>query len=102
MQLPMLVEGKPAARGLVHVCLGDWREQRPSWPRRFVYVFDPPYGTSVALGNTRGDEDTRGLALTIEGDEDTRERDAALAVKGWSAAAVFGPGDILGGLGGRG
>jgi hypothetical protein len=91
-QLPMLAADglAPAERGRVHVHFGDWREQEPSWPRPFVYVSDVPYGVAARSNFKRNG--TRALAQGIKGDADTTERDAALAVNGWQAAAIFGPG----------
>lgn len=98
-QLPMLsTDGSPAKRGRCHVHFGDWREQEPDWPRPFVYVSDVPYGIDYLSGFTGRHPratDRRALQVSCKGDVDTSERDAAMAVEGWQAAAIFGPGDIL-------
>jgi hypothetical protein len=78
----------PAERGRIHVHFGDWREAEPSWPRPFVIVSDVPYGIGYSHGWNR---DGRVIANEIKNDRDTTERDAAMAVLGWSAAAIFGP-----------
>ncbi len=95
MQLPMLTADAtaPATRGDVHVHFGDWREQEPSWPRPFVYVSDPPYGQRFGAAKdlwTQTNGEVKPM-ITIVGDGDTRERDAAMDTHGWTAAALFGP-----------
>jgi site-specific DNA-methyltransferase (adenine-specific) len=94
MQLGLLAAGDaaPAERGRCRVHFGDWREAEPSWPRPFVFVSDVPYGVAACSNFKRNG--TRALAQGIKGDADTTQRDAALAVSGWQAAAIFGPGGV--------
>ncbi len=89
--------GDVIVRGLVHLHFGDWREVVDTWPRDGVPIFDPPYGIAYdsnwRLGYDRAkplDHEARVLAVSVRGDEDTRERDEMLG-RGWPAAAVFGP-----------
>ena len=91
----------PAVRGRCHVHFGAWRDQEPDWPRPFVYVSDVPYGIRYKSGFTfdarmggTAEENSRTLPTSIAGDRSTAERDEILNVKGGSAAAICGPGDI--------
>jgi hypothetical protein len=67
------------------------------WPKRCALITDPPYGISYRSGMVgRGFKGRkragveRTLAVEVAGDEDTSERDAAMAMA-WSVAAVWGP-----------
>jgi hypothetical protein len=81
----------PQERGRCHVHFGDWREQEPDWPRPFVYVSDVPYGIGhEATTTSTGRRVTVGPSIV--GDKSTGERDAIMAIEGWEAAAIFGPG----------
>lgn len=69
---------------LVSLWLADWRDV-PDWLAAAVLLTDPPYGIAYRSGFRR---DT--LAASIVGDEDTTERDQALAAWGARPALVFG------------
>ena len=80
----------------VSIYLGDWRDVFESWPSPCVLICDPPYGIDYVSGWHEGwsrvdDGTTRQLADRVVGDQNTGERDAAMSLIPWSAAAVFGP-----------
>lgn len=73
--------------GQVTLYLGDCREVM-EWLAADALLTDPPYGVGYHTNRVRHED--RGLRRSIEGDADTRVRDAALAMWGAKPAIVFG------------
>lgn len=73
------------ADDLVTIYHGDCRLLGSEWLRAGVLLTDPPYGVKYKSGKPGK------LPRSIKGDDDTSERDAALAMWGeYRAALVFG------------
>lgn len=72
------------ADDLVTLYAGRWQDN-PEWLTADVLVTDPPYGIAYKSGSRR-----ETLADSIDGDQDTSERDEALMAWGDRPALVFG------------
>lgn len=73
--------------GQIELYQGDWRDHLPELARADALITDCPYGIAYRTGSARVD----GNARSIDGDDDTTERDELLQAWGTERPAlVFG------------